>query len=105
MATDIHDRAETAEEAVDSPEAIIADLRDEIQSGEPWYPALLRAVGRWRLPAERVDGRQFNYLIGGEAFDWLLLAERLTDELTGLIPAAQRDALLFYGRAPDDTDL
>ena len=49
-----------------------------------------------------MDGRRYRYLIGGEAFDWLLLAERLCDELDGAIPAEERDALLFFGRAPRD---
>src|SRR5438132_1465313 len=91
-------------EAVASPAEIIAGLRRELEDGGPWYPALLRAVGRWRLPAERVGERQYRYLIGGEAFDWLLLAERLTDAVAGLIPPDECDTLLFFGRPPGDPD-
>lgn len=87
-----------------SPEEIINALRADILSGEPWYTALLEAVARWRVPEERVDGRLYAYLVGGEAFDWLLLAERLTDAIADLIPADERDNLLFFNRPPVDLD-
>lgn len=103
MATHTHERIEE-DEALASPAEIIATLRQDLLSGEPWYPALLRAVGRWRLPAERVGERQYRYLVGGEAFDWLLLAERLTDAAGDLIPPDERDALLFFNRAPGQQD-
>src|SRR5690348_15284062 len=105
MATHTHERVDE-DEALASPAEIIATLRQDLLGGEPWYPALLRAVGRWRLPAERVGERQYRYLVGGEAFDWLLLAERLTDTAGDLIPADERDALLFFNRSPErqDTD-
>jgi hypothetical protein len=103
MTTDIHSPVEDAQ-AIESPEEIIAALRDELLAGEPWYPALLRAVARWRLPDERVGGRLYTYLVGGEAFDWLLLAERLTDEVADLIPASECHDLLFFGRPPGDPD-
>ena len=89
------------EPSVDQPpEAIIANLRTAIRCGEPWYPALLRAIAHWRLPAEHVNGRRYIYLVGGEAFDWLALAERLLDEVRDLVPAREREELLFFGRAP-----
>ena len=40
----------------------------------------------------------------GEAFDWLLLAERLLDEIPGLAPVAEVEALLFTGRWPLELD-
>lgn len=103
MAVALHEEVNDTQ-AADSPDAIIAALRSEIRGGAPWYPALLRAVARWRLPEERVGDRSYVYLVGGEAFDWLLLAERLAEELAGLIPAAERDALLFFGRPPGAPD-
>lgn len=87
-----------------TPGEIIAGLRRAVLGGEAWYPALLRAIAAWRLPAERVGERWYHYLVGGEAFDWLLLAERLTDAIADLIPPAERDALLFEGRAPRPMD-
>ncbi len=60
--------------------------------------------GLWRSPSETVNGRRYHYLIDGEAFDWLLLAERLTDVLDGRLNEEQREALLFFGQAPIDID-
>lgn len=79
---------------------IIADLRADIESGLPWYPALLDAIARWPLPQELVRGRYYRYLIAGEAFDWLTLAERLLDEVSRLVPEEERMALLFRARPP-----
>ena len=103
MATDVHEHVNDTQTA-GSPDEIIAALRGEILAGEPWYPALLRAVAHWRLPEERVGDRYYTYLVGGEAFDWLLLAERLTDALADVIPAREREALLVFGRAPGAPD-
>jgi hypothetical protein len=103
MTTEIDDAVEEGQSSW-SPDEIIAALRVAILTGEPWYPALLEAVGRWRLPEERSGGRLFTYLVAGEAFDWLLLAERLADAIADLIPAAERDDLLFFNRPPGDQD-
>src|SRR6476659_5948823 len=80
--------------------AIVDDLRDHVSHGEAWFPALLDAIARWPLPQELVGGRYYRYLIGGEAFDWLLLAERLVDAIEDLVPDQEREALLFHGRPP-----
>ncbi|HEU4759232.1 MAG TPA: hypothetical protein VFT91_04535, partial [Dehalococcoidia bacterium] len=56
----------------------------------------------WPLAGETVGERTYCYLIAGEAFDWLLLAERLCEELDGLIPAEECEDLLFHGRLPVD---
>jgi hypothetical protein len=82
------------------PAEIIAGLRRQISDGEPWFEALLAAVRAWPAASEEVAGREYHYLVGGEAFDWLLLAERLCDELQGLVPDDEREALLFHGRPP-----
>ncbi|MBI2864076.1 MAG: hypothetical protein HYX94_05890, partial [Chloroflexi bacterium] len=76
-------------------------LRQDILGGKHWFAALLEAVGRWRVAEEMLDGRDYCYLVGGEAFDWLLLAERLTDAVADLVPEEERESLLFYGRMPD----
>lgn len=81
--------------------ALVESLQSSIASGQKhWFLALLEAIGRWRLPEETVDGRRYRYLIGGEAFDWLLLAERLCQGLDGLVPVEEREALLFETRPP-----
>ena len=62
------------------PEAIL-HLRTMLAAGAPWHRALLEAVGRWTIPEETFEGRKYRYLLQGEAFDWLLLAERLCRRL------------------------
>ena len=79
-------------------------FRQAIRDGQDWFLALLDAIGRWRLPSEEIGDRTYDYLVGSEAFDWLLLADRIIDEAPDLIPQAGRDALLFEGRWPTDID-
>lgn len=84
-----------------SPEIVIHLFRGQLAAGVPWYRALLEAMGRW-IPAEewRRD-RRYKYMVGGEAFDWLLLAERLCDEADGYIPQRDLERLLFNGLLPE----
>ncbi len=83
-------------------EEILAETRSAVLGGEPWFRALLAGIAQWRLPEELVDGRRYRYLVGGEAFDWLLLAERILEELADVVPAAEKDALLYHGRPPEE---
>ncbi|HEV8573246.1 MAG TPA: hypothetical protein VGR43_00920 [Dehalococcoidia bacterium] len=84
---------------------IIVDLKRTVRAAEThWFFALMQAVRDWPLTHETTGGRTYRYLVGGEAFDWLLLAERLCDEIEGLIPDEEREALLFRGRLPEDVD-
>ena len=67
------------------------------------FDALMRAVALWESPREYAGGREYQYLIGGEAFDWLLLAERLLEASADRVPADEAERLLFEGRAPADS--
>ena len=98
--------AEPLEEAtgLPAPDETIFRLRQSIVAGQHWFDALLEAVGRWRVAEETVGERTFRYLMGGEAFDWLLLAERLLEEIADLVPRRERDALLFEGKWPIDME-
>lgn len=101
-------RADDAENA-ENTEAIedidpIQTLISSIQSGVDWPTALLRAMATWRPPHDAVGDLRRDYFIGGEAFDWLLLAERLCEAAGDLIPPAERDDLLFNGNFPTDFD-
>ncbi len=72
-----------------------------LRAGQPWFEALLEAIQRWDIPHEFVDGREYVYLIEREAFDWLLLCERLCDAMpAALLPAAEVDALLTHETPP-----
>ncbi|HEY4685417.1 MAG TPA: hypothetical protein VII57_05155 [Dehalococcoidia bacterium] len=79
-------------------------LRSSVAAGDHWYLALLKTMARWDQAEEVVGGRRYRYLIGGEAFDWLLLAERLVEELDGAVSADDWQALLFHGRPPLELD-
>ncbi len=75
-------------------------LRESIIRGEHWYIALLEAIERWTVSEESCHGRDYRYLIDNEAFDWLLLAERLLAEVDNIVPKEEVLSLLFHGKAP-----
>ena len=87
--------------SVDKNEAI-RHLKGAVASGRPWHIALLEAMALWTWPEEDHNGHRYNYLIDGEAFDWLLLAERLCEEIADDIPEDEKHDLLFYGRLPEE---
>ena len=78
----------------------IKHLKDEVKAGKNWYSALLEAINLWRSPEEEYNGERYLYLIGGQAFDWLRLAERLCDEIREAIPENEMTDLLFFDRPP-----
>jgi len=78
----------------------ISHLKQAITGGKHWYIALLEAIGLWTWGEETYNGRHYRYLIDGEAFDWLLLAERLCQAVEGILPEEERLALLFHGQPP-----
>jgi len=80
--------------------SVIKYLEQAITGGKHWYIALLEAIGLWAKAEETHNGRVYRYLIGGEAFDWLLLAERLCQTVGELLPYDEKIALLFYGEPP-----
>jgi hypothetical protein len=85
---------------VSNAEMAIRHFQAELASGKHWYLALLESIGLWTDETEIVDGRGYQYLIEGEAFDWLLLAERLCDTVEGLVPDQPKNDLLFHGKPP-----
>ncbi len=78
----------------------IKHLKEAIAAGKHWYLALLEAIRLWTSPEEDYKGRHYRYLIDNEAFDWLVLAERLCEEVDGLIPENELIPLLFFDRPP-----
>ena len=93
--------SDSASEEGLSPEIVIHRFRVQLAAGAPWYRALLEAMGHW-IPAEEWHrDRRYKYMVGGEAFDWLLLAERLCDEAGGCIPVRDLERLLFHGLLPE----
>ncbi len=96
-----------AEGPLEPTEGVEAFLR-ALEAGTPWYDALLDVVARWVAPDEDVGGVTYRYLVGGEAFDWLRLAQRLIEAadlwLPGTVPAIEAERLLFAGLAPGRED-
>ena len=88
--------------------AAISRLKSQIdEAGENWKTSVLEAIADWPLANETVDGEQFDYLIGGEAFDWRLLAQRLLGECGSKISEETlwewlSDTLLFGGLEEPD---
>ena len=78
----------------------IQGLKNGIAEGRNWYVALLEAVRLWSSPEEDYEGRHYQYLVDNEAFDWLVLAGRLCEEVGGLIPEEELINLLFFDRPP-----
>jgi hypothetical protein len=99
---------ETARESTStepaSGRAAIDHLRRAVEDGREWPTSLLEAMALWTSPRETCRGREYCYLIAGEAFDWLLLAERLCEAVDGLVPQGEREDLLFTGRFPPTFD-
>lgn len=79
---------------------VIQGLKSAIGEGRNWYVSLLEAVRLWTSPEEDYAGRHYQYLVDDEAFDWLVLTERLSEELDGLIPEKERTNLIFFGIPP-----
>ncbi|MEA1959349.1 MAG: hypothetical protein U9N44_06815 [Chloroflexota bacterium] len=85
---------------VSSDNEALLHLREAIAQGRHWYLALLEAIELWTLSEETYNGRHYRYLIGGDAFDWLLLAERLMAEVMHLVPEEEAVGLLFHANIP-----
>ena len=78
----------------------VRHLKLAISNGKPWHIALLESIRLWSWAEESHNGQHYRYLIDGEAFDWLLLAERLSEEVAESIPKQELEDLLFFGRLP-----
>ena len=94
----------TTATGVDSRRLAIKHLKSALSDGRDWPEALLEAMALWAVPEERRRRRKHSYFIAGEAFDWLLLAERLLDETRGVVPQEELETLLFEGKFPDRFD-
>ena len=91
---------DTGREISSSDAEAIRLMRSAVAAGRHWFIALLEAIGRWGSASEVVSGRVLKYLLAGEAFDWLLLAERIIGEVGDVVSPAEKNALVNSGRVP-----
>lgn len=94
------DRPEGATLSLNEDEQLLEELKSKVASGVTWYLALLEAIGKWKQTEETINGKCYRYLIGGEAFDWILLVSRLSKELDGIIPENEKEDLIFNHKEP-----
>ena len=80
--------------------ASIRHFHEGLASGKNWYLSLLEAIGMWTDEFENIRGLCYQYVIEGEAFDWLLLAERLCDTADRQIPEKEKNDLFFRNIPP-----
>ncbi len=100
MEKSVQEQSENHLPPVSNAGAAVHHFQEGVASGKHWYTALLEAIGLWTDETETFQGRRYRYLIEGEAFDWLLLAERLCEAVNGLVPEAEKHALLFQNKPP-----
>ncbi|MSQ11873.1 MAG: hypothetical protein EXR48_04180 [Dehalococcoidia bacterium] len=79
-------------------------LRQGVAAKRPWHLVLLEAVGMWTSPGEVLRGQERQYLVAGEAFDLLTLAQRLGEEVAEGIPQVEWRAFLVHGRFPQPVE-
>ena len=97
---DLDNQLPSSQLTLDSDSEAIRYLKQAITSGKHWYIALLEAIGLWTTAEELHNGRRYCYLIAGEAFDFLLLAERLCEAVDGLLLNDEKTVLLFHEQPP-----
>ena len=85
---------------VPAVEEAINHFKADIASGKNWFLALLEAVKNWPVSEETVGGETYHYIISGEAFDMLQLAERLLKAAGDLVPEDEKIDFLFHNKPP-----
>jgi hypothetical protein len=98
MKPDDRDTARAAALAGDA--RALQHFKTSVANGSHWYTAMLEAIRLWRSPEEEYNGERYLYLVGGQAFDWLRLAERLCEEVKSKVPEKEVIDLLFFDRPP-----
>ena len=84
-----------------TPEELLERLRARVDDpSADWRSELVEAMAQWPLAEEFVEGRRHVYLVGGEAFDWHALAERLMAACCGEVSVAEREELLAGAGSP-----
>ena len=78
----------------------IRRLKKRLSAGNgDWRVPLFETIADWPLADETVDDRRCVYFIGGEAFDWRMLADRLLSQCGDVVTLDEREEL-FLGPDP-----
>jgi hypothetical protein len=85
---------------VSHAEEVVRRFHQDLIAGKHWYRALLDAIRQWADEGEVINDVHYRYLIDGEAFDWISLAQRLCDAVDGLVPEEEKSAFIFQGKPP-----
>lgn len=82
MTTTAHPTSRSAEDVETNRRQLVDDLRQKLQSRPThWQSAFIETVAAWPIANETLYGETYHYFIGGEAFNWKRLAERIATEL------------------------
>lgn len=100
MENSAQEQSNSSTPPVTNADAVIRHFQADLAAGKHWYLAVLEAIGLWTDETEDIQGHHYQYLIEGEAFDWLLLVERLCDTAESFIPEKEKFALILQGKPP-----
>lgn len=91
------------EDAPKTPRELLRSLRERITAAgdQDWRIPLFEVISAWPLAHETVDDARHVYLIGGEAFDWRALAERLLRECSDIVSENARETLILGPDPPE----
>ncbi len=80
---------------VDDDVGYILNVLSSRVGAEPhrWRDHIFTAISRWSLPSEEISDEPHVYFIGGEAFNWRRLAERLAWHIAFLLPEEEELAM------------
>ena len=80
----------------------INHLNNSIKNGKSWFIALLESISLWTKPEEKYNDNNYIYFLDGEAFDWLVLAERLCYEINNFnLYKEEIEKFITYGKLPE----
>ena len=80
----------------------INHLNNSIENGKSWFISLLESISIWTKPEEKYNNNNYIYFLDGEAFDWLVLAERLCYEINNFnLYKEEIEKFITYGKLPE----
>lgn len=82
MTTTAANHTETGADVETNRRQLLDELIQQFETDpSDWKPAFLQTVAAWPKQNEHACGQTYHYFIGGEAFNWKRLAERIATQL------------------------